>query len=214
MPTPAQLLTLVAEAPTKIRATFDVAMTVATIEGGHDTWLFTPDAVLGAEVTAVSALAQAGATQALITVHPAVTPGQGYTGKALLAESFDGGATSPDEQPFTVPAALVEDPPEPLGVLEAWTEAVGRELRILDGVPVTPLLLDLGAEDTEAYVESTDGFPDAGAFWAAGIRHTYTDRDDGALLGVAPDELRLHSIPAGSEVTLDETTIPPLLPEA
>lgn len=72
----------------------------------------------------------------------------------------------------------------PFGYMEAYTNAVGRQIQRLIGNPVTRTRVDFGLSDTLLEVETTLGFPDAGEFWADQRLFTYTSKTASEFLGV------------------------------
>ena len=67
--------------------------------------------------------------------------------------------------------------PAKVGMLAGLTGAIGRKLAEFTGAPTTRLRLPLAINDTTAYVETTLGYRDAGAFYCFGEYITYTSRD-------------------------------------
>jgi len=95
------------------------------------------------------------------------------------------------------------------GLLEAYTNAVGRQFERLAGVPTTRLTRSLNRLSPEAETETTLAFPYAGAFFADGVRFAYTSKSGDTFIGLTPDRQFLLTLPAGTLVSLDITTAPP-----
>lgn len=94
--------------------------------------------------------------------------------------------------------------------LEALTRAAGELLNDASGRIATRLAAPLLATDTQAVVESTYGFPDAGTIWVAGVGLTYTSRTDGTFDGLASVlNVQLQNFDTGTEVANDLASLTP-----
>lgn len=109
---------------------------------------------------------------------------------------------------ITITGSLADHPD--LRNLEALTRAAGELLNNASGRISTRLAAPLLATDTQAVVESTYGFPDAGAIWVGGVGFTYTSRTDGAFDGLASViNIQLQNFDAGTEVACDLAALTP-----
>lgn len=96
-----------------------------------------------------------------------------------------------------------------LGLLEAVTRALGEEMQVLAGRPMTRLTATLAHNDTSASVETTLGFAAVGSFWCRGRRYTYTSKTDTSFAGIEPDHTDGQDIGAGADVTCDAAAVLP-----
>lgn len=96
----------------------------------------------------------------------------------------------------------------PVGLIQAWTNAIGRQLEKVAGVPTTRLTAAVTRTTTVVNTETTLAFPNTGAFFAGGIRFTYAAKTDTSFT-VVPGREFLETLPAGTLVSLDITTADP-----
>lgn len=200
--------------PTSIQVDFDVAMDPTTIDDVAD-WSVALLAGQEGASPAVVSVAVAGSNDSVVLdVHPELTPGSQYRAQAPNAATVAPVPAVPNYGDFTAPTSSAPDDEAewPHKILQALTNAVGREFQTVYGVPRTVLLLDLDATGGLAYVESTYKWPTGGgAFWADGDRWTYASALDGALVDVAPESPRNIGLPGGTELALDVRSVEPLV---
>lgn len=186
----AKLVTAVASDLRHITASFNADMDPDTLNG-RENWLCVRTTVGAMVAEVISAVVQNGDRVVLITVGPGMTPDETYTLEAPNAE--DAGGTplaGPDKElAFVAPSVLgtTEVPDSPLMNIEATTLALAETIQQRAGPAATFLLQPLGPSDTTAVVESTLDFPDGGAFFANGVRFTYTSKGQMTFYGVAVD---------------------------
>lgn len=96
------------------------------------------------------------------------------------------------------------------GLLEAYTNAVGRQFEKVAGIPTTRLTANLVRTSITATVETTLAFPDTeGAFFAGGIRFEYETKTGTTFVTLTADREFTETLPPGTLVSLDITTAPP-----
>lgn len=165
-------------------ALFSEAMDASTLDGGTN-WTLTP-AVAGAMPAVVTnATLRANGLVVDLIVGAALTAGINYTLMAPNAKTALGAALLPlDKQVVFLSPAVNGDTSEwPGRILEAATRATAEEIQTLAGRAWTQLVADFGEDDAVAFVETTLGFPDYGAFYAGKRKYTYTSRTDCSFLG-------------------------------
>lgn len=106
------------------------------------------------------------------------------------------------------PSGDLADYPK-LRFLEGLTSAIGQGIESSFGLRSTRLMGQLAPTSTQAVVESTLGFPDAGTVWIMGLPYTYTSKTDGTLEGVSAVTPNALTIQAYSDVTLDPSSVEP-----
>jgi len=165
-------------------ATFDVAMDPASLNGGMNWTLVPATAGTMAAVVTNATLRSNGQTVDLI-IGPAMTANKQYTLTALYAKTAPGvPLLAPDKSLAFMSPVINGDTSEfPGRILQAVTRATGEEIQFLSGRAVTKLVAAFGENDQTAFVETTLGFADKGAFFAGDRKYTYTSRTDCSFLG-------------------------------
>ena len=114
---------------------------------------------------------------------------------------------------FTAPSGIIPtyDPDLPYGLLEAYTNAVGRQVQRMIGVPMTRVRIDLGPTDTLLFVETTLGFSESGELWIGNQRYSYTGKTASAFVDVQPVNglPRTQTIGIKTSVTPHEPSVAP-----
>lgn len=114
---------------------------------------------------------------------------------------------------FTAGAGIIPtyDPNLPFGYMEAYCNAVGRQIQREMGAPMTRVRVDFGLTATTMEVETTLGFPDSGEFWADQRLLTYTSKTASTFVGVATKDTleRTQIIGLKTEVVLHIPSVPP-----
>lgn len=103
---------------------------------------------------------------------------QAYGVRQHLPEWFNTGVRRSDSENIEVYNGFRSN-------LEMLTKCLGDSLQRLYGVPTTALTSSLSWGDTEIEVESTIGFPDAGALFVGTAYYTYTGKTEASFTGVA-----------------------------
>lgn len=97
----------------------------------------------------------------------------------------------------------------PMGPLRVLTRAFAEEIQILGGVPMTLLTAPLAWNAWFAVVETTLGFPPAGAVFIGGRRYTYASKTNTQLRWLVADQNDGTEIPVRADVVLDVTAVLP-----
>lgn len=164
-----------------LSAVFNGAMDLSTLTGGSK-WLLTPPG--GALPAVVTVAVPETASKVNLVVGPALTAGATYTLKAVSAKDSNGNVLPPQDNTiqFMAPAVagVVKDSG---GLLSVVTRMFGEAVQDLAGRALTRLVAGFGEDDAIAYVETTLGFPNKGAFFVNGRRYTYTGKSDASFTG-------------------------------
>lgn len=202
----AVLLSASAESPNLIRAAFSAPVAPASIT---DLAAWTVAGGPAGEVSPLAVVLDEGDKHALIVTWPSLSPGCAYAVTALGARVPVRALLAPPQSAaLEVPAGFVGEAPPEQGLIAAFTSAVGRELQALAGRPLAVLVRDFGPGDTLLHLDSTFGFPPAGAVHGGGVHLTYTGRTDGALTGVTSRD-RTRTIPRRTTFVLDTEAVAP-----
>lgn len=181
----AALVSVVASSLTKAVATFDAAMDPASLQPHK--WSLTPQgAALGGAV--VQAFVNPGALLVDLLFSPNTSAGGTYTITATDAALANGTPLAGNAKTvnFVAPAQAANPAQAgfPHGLRESFLEAVAAEMQILDGRPTTMVVAEVPDGATTILVESTLGFPSAGAFWLGDRRYVYFGTTPASFLGV------------------------------
>lgn len=91
--------------------------------------------------------------------------------------------------------------------LQALTQSIGDALQDLNGRPTTGTTSGFTRGNSILHVDSTLGFPDAGALFIEGLRFTYTGKTLTTFTGVSADLLLTREIQTRREVSLDVKSV-------
>lgn len=164
-----------------LSAVFNAAMDTATLQGGSK-WLLTPP--VGAIPAVITVAVAETASKVNLVVGPALTAGATYTLQAPSAKDSNGNVLPPQDNTIqfvapNVPGIVVDSG----GLLAVFTRMFGEAVQELAGRALTRLVAGFGEDDAIAYVETTLGFPNKGAFFVNGRRYTYTGKTDASFTG-------------------------------
>ena len=182
----------------RVDITFD-AQVDAEIAGHPHSWTITT-AAPNSPVTIYAVSIKTGGQGCEVRVGPRVARDTLYTVTATVNEGAGSVSTN-----TTTPADLLNRPllEWPNGLFESLTSAISDVFQTLHGRPETLLSERFRHADTRVFVESTLGFPLAGAVRINGNRYTYTGIEPMAFTGVLPDQPHFRAIPKRASVTFD-----------
>jgi hypothetical protein len=184
---------------------------VAAVSGGvpdlaacldRESWsLATPSGVR----VAVMEVARVGETDALrLTLHPAMSAGQGYVLRLSPAGyGWNTAGFTPGSELF------VPYPWRRYRNIAAVMNAIGIGLFRVGGRSEATIIRDFLPTDRTIFVDSTRDFPPAGTLVSRDYRMTYVSKTDGAFHGVIVLQPRIVAIPAGTRVVVDERRVVP-----
>lgn len=95
----------------------------------------------------------------------------------------------------------------PFNTLGALTQAIGVELQLLSGTPITALVANFAPGDTILYVQSTLGFPPAGYVRVGSVQVYYDSKTPTRLTDLTYDHL--VTVPARSVVRSEHRKLLP-----
>jgi hypothetical protein len=160
----------------------------------------------GVSVAVTTAKAQTGGLVVDVHVEQGMSAGETYS----VACTFTGVTGGPIS--VAVPStALVSSPEWNHKPLQALTRGLGQVMQETSGFLSTILVEDFAFGDTRLVVESTLGWPSAGALWVAGRRMRFKalDPSGSVFLHVKDDLPDGLGIPKYSEVVCDVAAIIP-----
>ena len=91
--------------------------------------------------------------------------------------------------------------------LQALTQSIGDALQVLNGRPTTGTTAEFTSGSSVLHVDSTLGYPDAGALFIEGERFTYTGKTLTSFTGVTADLLQVREIQPRRKVSLDVKSV-------
>lgn len=158
-----------------VSAVFNASMDQGTLQGGLQ-WSLTAQG--GVPVAVVTNATPVSGQKVDLVIGPAMTAGANYTLQAVNAKDIQGNVLPAQDNSIQFQATEPVPAPAPLpdGLLSVLTRAVGEEVQVLSGRAVTRLVDGMPEDGPTAFVETTLGFPDAGAFFVNGRRYAYSSR--------------------------------------
>jgi len=171
-----------------LTATFDADMDMDSLAGAIQWSITLPAGVVPALVT--NAVPRDNSLRIVdLIVGPALTSGQSFDLVASNAETAGGVPLLLVEKTktFAVPVqdgAMSEWPHE---ILREWTRLIGEEFQQVAGVASTRLVEAFPSAGGTAFVETTLGFPDTGAFFVGPRKYSYTGRTPVSFTGCTPE---------------------------
>jgi hypothetical protein len=195
----------------QIHVTFSGLVKAASINALTDWTITTSDGAV-VDIHTVTLPIGITVTEADLFVHPGLTAGASYTVEAPNAVDGGDADVDPDEAVAAIPTGFVITAGDvieefPVKLLKAILHAVGRQVQIVYGRPVTRLVRDYRWYDAKMFVETTLAMPDEGAVWTDGLRFTYDAKGDGAFHNIQEPGPFLQTIPAGTPVYLDQSSV-------
>jgi hypothetical protein len=115
---------------------------------------------------------------------------------------------------FTTPSGIIPaySPDLPFGIMEAYTNAVGRQIQRMIGLPMTRIRQDFSLTATTLEVETTLGFPPGPSqLWISGERYSYTSVTSSTFVDVTlvTQADRTQVLGVRTEVTPYTPAVPP-----
>lgn len=169
-------------------AFFDADMDLSTLAGGEQWSLASPAGAVAAQVT--NAVPRDNSLRIVdLVIGPALAAGQAFTLTALNAQTAGGAALAPGDKAkaFNAPAVDGDLSEFPHQYLREITRGVGEALQTLAGRASTKLVAAFAADGGTAFVETTLGFPNSGAFFVGARKYRYTSKTPVSFLLCVPE---------------------------
>lgn len=170
-----------------LTATFDADMDMSSLDGAIQWSIALPVGVVPALVT--NAVPRDNSLRIVdLIVGPALTSGQSFDLVATNAKTAGGAPLLLVEKTktFVVPVQNGDMSEWPHEILREWTRLIGEEFQQVAGVASTRLVEAFPSDGGTAFVETTLGFPSAGAFFVGVRKYTYTGKSPVSFTGCAP----------------------------
>lgn len=186
-------------------ATFDADMDLSSLTGGQQWYMASPAGAVAAQVTNATPRDNSLRIVDLI-IGPAMVSGQAFTLTAINARTSGGAALAPGDKvkTFLVPATTGDLSEFPHQYLREFTRGLAEALQRLAGKSSTKLVAAFDADGGTAFVETTLGFPNSGAFFVGARKYRYTGKTPVSFLLCVPELVYpADATPEGSTLWCD-----------
>lgn len=160
-------------------------------------WDVRPTSGIGARVSVLEAVFLGGSYVYAASLHPPPSPGVNYT-----VTLYDDDGAVVESASAVVGSGLIDHLPDPptYAKIAGLNNSFGRELSRLTGRVATSIYKEYSGSDSILFVRSTYSYPPSGEIHLDGRVGSYTDKTDGAFLGVVFDPPIGGVLPPGTPV--------------